>query len=146
MDIPEYKNSHFGRFCKQWAILLQFSYRLTPMTALGLSLYRNGKFLALMSLCEELSESIKHLLKISAVYLMRNLKSTRITQTRVKVKMIQPFGTHWPSQSAPTILVLKNRVDLSKIWGAKSRVQKTGLMLFKERRGQAALHPTLISL
>jgi hypothetical protein len=25
----------------------------------------------------------------------------------------------------------------SKIWGAKSRVQKTGSMLFKKRKGQA---------
>ena len=46
-----------------------------------------------------------------------------------------------PSQSAPTILVLKTWVGLwpckkrSKIWVAKSRVQKTGSLLFKNRRG-----------
>ena len=50
-----------------------------------------------------------------------------------------------PSQSAPTILALKNWVGGgpekktgSKIWGAKSRVQKTGSLLIKNRRGLAA--------
>ena len=50
----------------------------------------------------------------------------------------------WPSQAVPTILVLKTWVGLwpckkrSKIWVAKSRVQKTRPLLFKKRRGQAA--------
>ena len=49
-----------------------------------------------------------------------------------------------PSQSVPTILVLKTWIGLwpwkkirSKIWDAKSRVQKT--LLFKKRKGQLPL-------
>ena len=54
MAIPEYKNGHFEEMAA-WSQILQIvgnsTYRLTPMTALGPSLYRNGKFLALMTLC-----------------------------------------------------------------------------------------------
>ena len=56
------------------------------------------------------------------------------------------IATHSPSQSAPTILVLKTWVVLwpwkkirSKIWSAKSRVQKTRSLLFKKRRGSCPL-------
>ena len=58
MAIPEYKNGHFEEMAA-WSQILQIvgnsTYRLTPMTALGPSLYRNGKFLALMSLRGECS-------------------------------------------------------------------------------------------
>ena len=56
--------------------------------------------------------------------------------------------TQSPSQSVPLILVMKSGVGCwpwkkirSKIWGVKSRVQKTGSLLFKKRRGQAATSP-----
>ena len=65
----------------------------------------------------------------------------QILITTCCIKYARPCS-YSPSQSAPTILVLNGRfADLkktgSKIWGAKSRVQKTGSMLFKKRKGQA---------
>ena len=78
------KQVHGRRFCKQCLILHYFTYHSTPMTVLGPSLYRNGKFLALIALCAKaLFETTYHISSNNVIRYLKVAKITRLIQNYI---------------------------------------------------------------